>query len=136
MAVATTSNQSQNAATPCGSGLDQVNLERLLDSAIVFWRGTSGQAYVHAVYSLARCPPVPPASILLVDNQASDCRVVLDVIGVDHVAPSLSLVEIRRIGAELGASEVHVRFAYPNAQTRQTAVADLRTRYAGVHVAG
>lgn len=106
-------------------------LARLLESAIVFWRGTSGHAYVHTVYTLAGCPPLPPASIMLVKSSAGARREILDVIGVVHAAPTLNLAEVRRRGAELGADEVHVHFANSDDQARQTAIADLRTRYAG-----
>lgn len=111
-------------------------LEGLLDSAIVFWRGTSGHAYVHAVYTLAGCPPLPPAAVLLVKKGAGDHRKILDVIGVGHAAPTLNLAEVRRRGAQLGASEVHVHFARRDTQARQTAIADLKTRHTGTAAVG
>ena len=119
-----------------GRCLEQMDIESLFDSAVVFWRGTSGHAYVHTVYTLAGCPPLPPASVLLVDRQADGRRAILDVIGVGHTASSLNLAEVRQRGAQLGANEVHVHFAHLDVRARQTAVADLRTRYTGHHLIG
>jgi hypothetical protein len=127
---------SGNPPTGRGRSLEHMDVESLFDSAIVFWRGTSGHAYVHTVYTLAGCPPLPPASVLLVDNQGGTRRVILDVIGVGHAAPSLNLAEVRQRGAQLGANEVHVHFADLDVRARHTAVADLRTRYTGHHLTG
>ncbi len=111
-------------------------LARLLESAVVVWRGTSGHAYVHTVYTLAGCPPLPPAAIMLVKSRAGRQREILDVIGVGNAAPTLNLAEVRQRGASLGANEVHVHFANHSDQARQTAIADLRTRYAGCAAIG
>jgi hypothetical protein len=119
-----------------GRSLEQMDLESLFDSAIIFWRGTSGHAYVHTVYTLVGCPPLPPASVLLVDRKDDGGRVILDVIGVGHAVPSLNLAQVRQRGAQLGANEVHVHFADLDVRARQTAVADLRTRYTGHHLTG
>jgi len=136
MAPVKTSERSDVKKIESGRGIVVRELDRLLDSAIVFWRGTSGHAYVHTVYTLAGCPPLPPAAILLVNKQASDQREILDVIGVGNAAPTLNLAEVRRRGAQLGANEVHVHFIRRDDQARQTAVADLRTRYAGCAAVG
>jgi hypothetical protein len=127
---------SGSKATGRSRRLEQMDLKSLFDSAIVFWSGTSGYAYVHTVYTLAGCPPLPPASVLLVDRQADGGRVILDVIGVGHTAPSLNLAEVRQRGAQLGANEVHVHFSELDVRARQTAVADLWTRYTGHHLTG
>ncbi len=136
MAPVETKQRSTDKRGERGRGTVTRELDRLLDSAIVFWRGTSGYAYVHTVYTLAGCPPLPPAAVLLVNNQASDQREILDVIGVGNAAPTLNLAEVRRRGAQLGANEVHVHFVHRDDQARQTAVADLRTRHAGCAAVG
>lgn len=107
------------------------------DCAITFWHGTSGHAYVHSVYSLAGCPEVPPASVLFVKREEPEgARVVLKVMSVEHDAPSLNRADIRRCGAQLGATEVHLHFAGGDRMARHTATFDLSTRHGGVKIVG
>lgn len=108
----------------------------LFDSAIVFWRGTSGHSYVHTIYSLTGCPDMQPASVMLVRHAGGGRRAVLHVMTVDHPYPSLNLAAIRQTGARLGANEVHVHFAGGSALARRTASIDLKTRYSAGHVLG
>lgn len=105
------------------------------DSAITFWLGTSGHAYVHSVYALTGCPEIPPASVILVRRQ-SRSPVALKVMQVEHDAPSLNLADIRRQGAALGATEVHLHFASGDASARKTASFDLATRHGHIDVVG
>jgi hypothetical protein len=58
------------------------------------------------------------------------------VIGVADPVETLNLAEVRQRGAKLGANEVHVHFTRNDAAARQTAVADLRTRYKGSEAVG
>ena len=105
------------------------------DSAITFWLGTSGHAYVHSVYALAGCPQVPPASVILARRQDRS-SIALKVMHVEHEAPSLNLADIRRHGAALGATEVHLHFASGDAVARKTASFDLATRHGDIEVVG
>ena len=74
------------------------------------WRGASGRAYVHSVYSLIECPPLPKASYVLVRREADGRRVALHVgLGRSDTA-TLNLAQVRQRGAQLGANEVHVHF--------------------------
>lgn len=107
------------------------------DSAITFWRGTSGHPYVHSMYSLAGCPEMPPASVMLVRRSRCErAGTVLKVMCVEHDAPSLNRAEIRRYGAQLGATEVHLHFANGDRMARHTANFDLATRHGGIEIVG
>jgi hypothetical protein len=108
----------------------------VFDTAIVFWRGTSGHAYIHTIYSLRGCPELPAASVMLVHHSGYNRRVVLDVIAVDHEEPTLNLAEIRRTGATIGANEVHVHFASGNRDARHNAAFDLKARHGCLDVVG
>lgn len=55
---------------------------------------------------------------------------------VEHGAPSLNLADIRREGAQIGATEVHLHFANGNPMARQTATFDLATRHGDIEVVG
>jgi hypothetical protein len=79
-----------------------------LSERFMFWRGASGAAYVHTVYSLIGCPEVPPANFVLVRRSADGERRVLKIGRVTDAAPSVNLAELRHVGANLGANEVHV----------------------------
>jgi hypothetical protein len=115
---------------------DRLNAHQLFDSAIVFWIGTSGHAYVHTIYKLIGCPAVPPASVLFVRKSAEGNRTVLGIISVDHAVPSQNLAQIRQTGSQLGADEVHLHFATGNRFARHTATIDLRTRHGNIELVG
>jgi hypothetical protein len=90
------------------------------------WRGASGRAYVHSVYSLIECPPLPVASFVLVRREASGRRVALHVgLGRSQTA-TLNLAQVRRRGAQLGANEVHVHFPAPWSGEHALVACDLR----------
>ena len=77
-------------------------------SQFCFWRGASGDRYVHHIYDLIACPELPASNYVLVGRDAAGRRKVLQVGRAKHASPSLNLAEIRHLGAKLGASEVHV----------------------------
>jgi len=92
-----------------------------------FWSGASGRRYVHTIYSLLECPPLPSGNYILVHRDAEGRRLVLAIGRVGNTAASLNLAEIRRRGAELGANEVHVHLLAPNAKQSRLIETDLRT---------
>lgn len=107
------------------------------DGAIRFWRGTSGHAYVHTVYSLRSCPAIPPASALLVRNLGQgQGLLVLKVLCLDDIAPSLNLAQIRHVGSNLGANEVHLHFAAGDQDALQTAAFDLAMQHENADIVG
>ena len=90
------------------------------------WRGASGQAYVHSVYSLIECPPLPKASYVLVRREANGRRVALHVgLGRSDTA-TLNLAQVRQRGARLGANEVHVHFPALSSAEHALVACDLR----------
>jgi hypothetical protein len=90
------------------------------------WRGASGRRYVHAVYSLIECPPLPQATYLLVRHEDDgNCR-VLHIASGESSAPTLNLARIRQRGATLGANEVHVHLLAETQGQRQVVTCDLR----------
>lgn len=92
-----------------------------------FWTGASGRRYVHTVYELLECPPLPAANYVLVRRGAGARRKVLSIGRVANSAPSLNLAEIRQRGAELGADEVHVHLLADSAKLAKLIEFDLRT---------
>lgn len=95
------------------------------------WRGASGKSYVHSVYSLLECPPLPKATYLLVRREHGARRRVLHVGLGQHEAATLNLAGIRQRGAQLGANEVHVHFAAQSDAARTLTVCDLRAGQLG-----
>ena len=51
-----------------------------LPSRLHFWRGASAKRYVHTVYSLIECPPLPRAMYLLV-RRDKDGRMIAAAMG-------------------------------------------------------
>jgi hypothetical protein len=92
-----------------------------------FWTGASGKRYVHSVYDLLDCPPMPAVNYVLVRRTANGRAEALSIGRVNHGAPSLNLAEIRQRGAELGADEVHVHMLADNAKLGKLVEFDLRT---------
>jgi hypothetical protein len=95
------------------------------------WTGASGRHYVHSVYSLIECPPLPKASYLLVRREPDGRRVVLHVGQGLSDAATLNLARVRQRGAQLGVNEVHVHFAVASDAARSVAVCDLRAGQLG-----
>jgi hypothetical protein len=92
-----------------------------------FWTGASGKRYVHTVYELLECPPLPAANYVLVRREPGARRKILCIGRVSNAADSLNLAEIRQRGAELGADEVHVHLLAESAKLAKLVEFDLRT---------
>jgi hypothetical protein len=92
-----------------------------------FWTGASGKRYVHTVYELLECPPLPAANYVLVRREPGARRKVLCIGRVGNTAATLNLAEIRQRGAELGADEVHVHLLAESAKLAKLVEFDLRT---------
>jgi len=90
------------------------------------WRGASGLAYVHTVYSLIECPPLPKATYILARREADGRRRVLHIGLAREDAATLNLARVRQRGAQLGANEVHVCFGAASEHDRALVVTDLR----------
>jgi hypothetical protein len=96
-----------------------------------FWRGATGERYVHTVFGLLDCPELPRAIYILVKRDAQERRTVLHVGRADHEATSLNLAEVRFRGASLGANEVHVHFLVEGDRERRLVEFDLQTGLMG-----
>jgi hypothetical protein len=96
-----------------------------------FWRGASGRRYVHTVYSLIECPPVPTAVYLLARRRDDGSRQVLHIASAESSAPTLNLARIRQVGATLGANEVHIHFLAETESQRRLVSCDLRAALFG-----
>jgi hypothetical protein len=92
-----------------------------------FWTGASGKRYVHSVYDLLDCPPLPAANYVLVRTRGNGRPQALSIGRVCHAAQTLNLAEIRQRAAELGADEVHVHMLAENAKVGKLIEFDLRT---------
>jgi hypothetical protein len=96
-----------------------------------FWRGATGERYVHTVFSLLECPELPRSIYILVKRDAHERRTVLHVGRADHEANSLNLAEMRFRGASLGANEVHVHFLIEGDRERRLVEFDLQSGLMG-----
>jgi len=102
-----------------------------LPGRLHFWRGASGARYVHTVYSLIECPPLPKSTYLLVHRGQDGRRHVRHIGCGDSEAPTLNLARIRQRGAQLGANEVHVHFLAEGEAERRLVALDLRAGHFG-----
>jgi len=93
-----------------------------------FWRGASGERYLHTVYGLFDCPTLPEANYILVRRDPNGERTALRVGRTTHEAPTLNLAEVRHRAAQLGANEVHVHFIPDTDEERRVVECDLGAR--------
>lgn len=92
-----------------------------------FWTGASGKRYVHTIYDLIECPPLPAANYVLVRRVPGARRQILSIGRVRQDSSSLNLAEIRQRGAELGADEVHVHLLAETPKLARLVEFDLKT---------
>ncbi len=91
-----------------------------------YWRGASGNRYLHTVYSLIGCPAVPMANYILVRRDDDGRRVALALGQTKDDALSLNLAHLRHEGAKRGANEVHIHLLADTPEARNAVEADLR----------
>jgi hypothetical protein len=108
-----------------------LGLAQDLPARLHFWRGASTKRYVHTVYSLVECPPLPRAVYLLVSRRKDGQRKVLRIDCGSSDAPALNLAQVRQRGAQLGANEVHVHFLAVTQEQRRLVACDLRAAQFG-----
>lgn len=95
-------------------------------SDLQFWIGASGARYIHTVHSLIDCPEVPHVNYLLVRKENCGFQTVLAAGHTTHQAASLNLAEIRRLGASLGANQVHLHMLAADETQAKVIEHDLR----------
>ena len=105
--------------------------EQPLASRFRFWRGTSGERYLHTVYGLLDCPPLPRTNYMLVRRDQTGINKVLRIGHTSHDTASMNLAEIRHRAARLGATEVHVHFLAGSERDRRVVEFDLCTKLFG-----
>ncbi|MFD0986008.1 hypothetical protein [Methyloligella solikamskensis] len=94
--------------------------------AFHYWRGASGQRYLHSVYSLIGCPALPQANYILVRRDEDGSRTPLAIGATTGDTSSLNLADLRHRGAQLGANEVHIHLLAETDAEREEVCDDLR----------
>ena len=87
----------QNSARVQGAPAPEplaLGLAHQVPGRVHFWRGASGRRYVHAVYSLFECPPLPRATYILAHRDETGRRTVLHVGHCSSDAPTLNLAQV------------------------------------------
>jgi hypothetical protein len=82
------------------------------------------------VFSLIACPALKEANFLLVRRTEAGDLDVLHVDRVDDSVSSTNLAYVRRLGATLGASEVHVHYLPGSSADRARVELDIRSSLA------
>jgi hypothetical protein len=89
-----------------------------------YWRGRSGRRYIHSVYALPACPPLPGAVYLAVRRGASG-PVAIGLGRFPAILDGASADRQRARLAALGANEVHVHLLAKGDQEAESIRADL-----------
>lgn len=90
-----------------------------------FWQGASGERYVHSVFSLRDCPELPKANFMLITAHDDGTCNVLHIGETTYASSIQNRAHIRQLGAELGASEVHIHFLGSSHRSRAQVRFDL-----------
>ncbi len=92
-----------------------------------FWSGASGTRYVHSIYNLFECPPVPAGNYILVNRTADGARTVLAIGRTSNETAARNLAAIRQRSALIGANEVHIHLLAGSDTQSALIEADLQT---------
>ncbi|HRD78754.1 MAG TPA: hypothetical protein PK264_22925 [Hyphomicrobiaceae bacterium] len=95
-------------------------------SRFYFWRGASGQSYVHTIHSLIDCPAITQACYVLVRRLGDGSMSVRAVGRTTGQSETLNLAHIRHLAASLGANEVHLHLMADGESRRARVEFDLR----------
>jgi hypothetical protein len=96
-----------------------------------YWRGASGQRYLHTVFPLIDCPLLHKVNYILVQCDRDGTRRPLDIGQTVSSTDSLNLAHLRRRAAFLGANEIHIHFLPETVRERAAAETDLAARQLG-----
>jgi hypothetical protein len=99
--------------------------EATFAQAFHYWRGASGQRYLHSVYTLIGCPALPRANFILVRRDEDGSRTPLMFGQTKDDAATLNLAHLRHEGAKRGANEVHIHLLAETPEQRANVEADL-----------
>lgn len=84
-----------------------------------YWRGASGQSYIHSIYAPDLCPPVPGAVFVIVRNiGGTRTAIVTGRFGTDGLRPA-------GIAPPSSADEVHVHLLARETQAAERVLMDL-----------
>jgi hypothetical protein len=86
-----------------------------------YWQGTSGRKYIHSVYDLDCCPPLPGAVYVAV-KRAGHLRIA---VAVGRFAPFWDKTFDENRLADLGADEIHVHLLARNPEQAEAVNRDL-----------
>lgn len=95
------------------------------------WRLEGVGVFRLMAYRLTGCPPIGPGRYLLVRRNSDGCRQILAARRARHRVGSVNLAVIRRLGARLGATEVHIE-RNPRAPAARGALAALPSAHGRV----
>ena len=89
-----------------------------------YWRGHSGQSYIHSIYSCESCPPLPGAVFIQV-RKVCGSRVPVRVgrFPFSIEGPRLDIVQLMR-GIEVG-DEIHVHLLARDSESAGRVLGDL-----------
>ena len=105
--------------------------EGQVEQSFHYWRGASGQRYLHTVFPLIDCPLMARVNYILVICGRDGVRRPLDVGRTTSSSESLNLAQLRQRAALMGANEVHVHFMAETARERERVEADVAARQLG-----
>jgi hypothetical protein len=86
-----------------------------------YWQGTSGRKYIHSVYDIDSCPPLPGAVYVAV-KRAGHLRIA---VSVGRFAPFWDRTMDSRKLEELGADEIHVHLLARSPEQAESIKLDL-----------
>lgn len=89
-----------------------------------YWSGRSGRRYIHSVYALINCPPLPGA-VYIAARRNGGVPVAVALGRFPAILDRPGIERLRRRLSALGASELHVHLLARSESEAETVRADL-----------
>ncbi|MGF7160658.1 hypothetical protein FHS85_002289 [Rhodoligotrophos appendicifer] len=102
-----------------------VNRDGRFGDRFWYWNGASGRAYIHSVYRLGECPPLPGAIYIAVRRDASGRRTVCAISRFSSAFDGLASLLPSGLARRFGVNEVHVHLLAETEAEIDEVIADL-----------
>lgn len=104
----------------------RVNRDGDLGDRFWYWHGASGRAYIHSVYPVRKCPPVPGAVFIAVRRDANGVRIPCAVDRFTSLSGIIGFGAANVLHADGRIEEVHVHLLARTEEEAAFVLADLR----------
>ncbi len=107
-----------------------------LQGRFIYWRGRSGQRYLHTVYAVDALPEFADAVVILARRDRRGRRRALSILTLGATPGSVTRAQLLATAAECGASEAHVHLLAGTEDEQRHVLLDLVAVFKGAFLIG